>query len=148
MIIILKYFIAFITIFCLSWIPLIGAYDYEASVCIALAGLIYLIFFSKYLLPDERKAEEEAAEGTIPPGMKRFEVLLGNRFPGLGKTLHDFDFYRHYGAHVRGISRGGSLLPGDYMHVPLTHEDTLVVDADYTLRLPRVHLTTNEPIAV
>lgn len=104
----------------------------KVGVFIALAGLIYLIFFSKYLLPDERKAEEEAAEGTIPPGMKRFEVLLGNRFPGLGKTLHDFDFYRHYGAHVRGISRGGSLLPGDYMHVPLTHEDTLVVDADDT----------------
>ncbi len=102
----------------------------KVGVFIALAGLVYLIFFSKYLLPDERKAEEESSEGTIPPGMKRFEVLLGNRFPGLGKTLHDFDFYRHYGAHVRGISRGGSLMQGDYMHVPLTHEDTLVVDAD------------------
>lgn len=102
----------------------------KVGVFIALAGLIYLIFFSKYLLPDERKAEEEGNEGTIPPGMNRFEVLLGNRFPGLGKTLHDFDFYRHYGAHVRGISRGGSLLQGDYMHIPMSHEDTLVVDAD------------------
>ncbi|MCR5435144.1 MAG: anion permease [Bacteroidaceae bacterium] len=102
----------------------------KVGVFIALAGLIYLIFFSKYLLPDERKAEEEGSEGTIPPGMNRFEVLLGNRFPGLGKTLHDFDFYRHYGAHVRGISRGGSLLQGDYMHIPMSHEDTLVVDAD------------------
>lgn len=102
----------------------------KVGVFIALAGLIYLIFFSKYLLPDERKVEDEDTEGTIPPGMKRFEVLLGNRFPGLGKTLHDFDFYRHYGAHVRGISRGGSLIQGDYMHTPMTHEDTLVVDAD------------------
>ena len=102
----------------------------KVGVFIALAGLIYLIFFSKYLLPDERKAEDEDTEGTIPPGMKRFEVLLGNRFPGLGKTLHDFDFYRHYGAHVRGISRGGSLIQGDYMHTRMTHEDTLVVDAD------------------
>ena len=102
----------------------------KVGVFIALAGLIYLIFFSKYLLPDERKAEEEGNEGTIPPGLNRFEVLLGNRFPGLGKTLHDFDFYRHYGAHVRGISRGGSLLQGDYMHIPMSHEDTLVVDAD------------------
>ena len=102
----------------------------KVGVFIALAGLIYLIFFSKYLLPDERKAEEEGSEGTIPPGLNRFEVLLGNRFPGLGKTLHDFDFYRHYGAHVRGISRGGSLLQGDYMHIPMSHEDTLVVDAD------------------
>ena len=62
--------------------------------------------------------------------MTRHEVLLGNRFPGLGKTLHEFDFFRHYGAHVRAISRGGRVLEGDYMNMRMTHEDTLIVDAD------------------
>jgi len=97
---------------------------------IALAGLIYLIFFSRYLLPDDRRSDEESEELDIAPGMTRHEILLGNRFPGLGKTLYDFDFFRHYGAHVRAIYRGGRVLEGDYMHMRLTHEDTLIVDAD------------------
>lgn len=102
----------------------------KVGVFIALAGLIYLIFFSKYFLPNERRSDEEAAEQDLAPGMSRHEVLLGNRFPGLGKTLHEFDFYRHYGAHVRAISRGGKIVEGDFMNMRLTHEDTLIIDAD------------------
>ena len=102
----------------------------KVGVFIALAGLIYLIFFSKYLLPNDRKSEEDAEDANIAPGMNRFEVLLSNRFPGLGKTLHDFDFFLHYGAHVRAIRRNGNIVQGDYMHSPLTHEDTLIVDAE------------------
>lgn len=101
----------------------------KVGVLIALAGLIYLIFFSKYLLPSDRKSEEDAERVDIAPGMNRFEVLLSNRFPGLGKTLHDFDFFRHYGAHVRAIRRNGNIVQGDYMHSPITHEDTLIIDA-------------------
>ena len=104
----------------------------KVGIFIALAGLIYLIFFSRYLLPDSRMSEEDADDQNLAPGMTRHEVLLGNRFPGLGKTLHEFDFYRHYGAHVRAISRGGNILEGDYMNMRLTHEDTLIVDADST----------------
>ena len=110
-----------------------GMYMFELTkvgVFIALAGLIYLIFFSKYLLPNERKSEEDAEEVNIAPGMIRYEVLLSNRFPGLGKTLYDFDFFLHYGAHVRAIRRNGSIVEGDYMHSPLTHEDTLIIDAE------------------
>ena len=104
----------------------------KVGIFIALAGLVYLIFFSRYLLPDEREAEDESEDGNnnIAPGMTRFEVMLSTRFPGLGKTLHEFDFYRHYGAHVRAIRRGGNLLEGDYMNAPLGHEDTLIIDAD------------------
>ena len=102
----------------------------KVGIFIALAGLVYLIFFSRYLLPDNRRSEEEAEEQDLAPGMMRHEVLLGNRFPGLGKTLHEFDFYRHYGAHVRAISRNGHILEGDFMNMRLTHEDTLIIDAD------------------
>ena len=102
----------------------------KVGVLIALVGLVYLIFFSKFLLPDDRKSEEDANDATIAPGMNRFEVLLSNRFPGLGKTLFEFDFFRHYGAHVRAIRRNGDIVSGDYMHSPLTHEDTLIVDAE------------------
>lgn len=102
----------------------------KVGIFIALAGLIYLIFFSRYLLPDDRKSEEDSEDGNLTPQMNRYEILLSNRFPGLGKTLHKFDFYRHYGAHVRAIRRGGNIVSGDYMNIPLTHEDTLIVDAE------------------
>lgn len=102
----------------------------KVGIFIALAGLIYLIFFSRYLLPDNRRADEDAEDQNLAPGMTRHEVLLGNRFPGLGKTLHEFDFFRHYGAHVRAISRGGNIVEGDFMNMKMTHEDTLIIDAD------------------
>ncbi len=102
----------------------------KVGVIIALAGLIYLIFFSRYLLPEQRQADEDADDQNLAPGMTRHEVLLGNRFPGLGKTLHEFDFFRHYGAHARAIRRGGNIVQGDYMNMRLTHEDTLIIDAD------------------
>ena len=55
----------------------------KVGIFIALAGLIYLIFFSRYLLPDSRMSEEDADDRNLAPGMTRHEVLLGNRFPGL-----------------------------------------------------------------
>ncbi len=110
-----------------------GMHMFELSkvgVIIALVGLVYLIFFSRYLLPDSRKAEDEADEMTVvPPGAVRHEVMLGNRFPGIGKTLREFDFYRRYGGHVRAISRGGAIVEGDYTQVRMTHDDTLLIDA-------------------
>lgn len=114
-----------------------GMHMFELSkvgIIIASVGLIYLIFFSRYLLPDSRKAEEEAEEMDIAPGMIRHEIMLGNRFPGLGKTLHEFDFFRRYGAHVRAISRGGQILEGDFMNMRMTHDDTLIVDAPEDFR--------------
>ena len=114
-----------------------GMHMFELSkvgIIIAIVGLVYLIFFSQYLLPKSRKAEEEAEEMDIAPGLVRHEVMLGNRFPGLGKTLHDFDFYRRYGAHVRAISRGGQILEGDFMNMRMTHDDTLIVDAPEDFR--------------
>ena len=114
-----------------------GMHMFELSkvgVIIALVGLVYLIFFSQYLLPKSRKAEEEAEELDLAPGMVRHEVMLGNRFPGLGKTLHEFDFYRRYGAHVRAISRGGQIQEGDFMNMRMSHDDTLIVDAPEDFR--------------
>ncbi len=99
---------------------------------ILLIGLAYLVFISPRLLPDARKSEQEAEEGDIQVGQVRLEVMLSTRFPGLGKTLHQFDFYRHYGANVRAIRRSGTILRGDWMNTELTKEDTLIVDADET----------------
>ena len=68
-----------------------GMHMFELSkvgVIIAVVGLIYLIFFSRHLLPNQRKSDEDTDQNNIvPPGHIRHEIMLGNRFPGLGKTL-------------------------------------------------------------
>lgn len=103
----------------------------KVGVFIALTGLFYLIMISRYLLPDKRESgqDEDVPEN---PDIVRVEAMLHTRFPGLGRTLREFDFYRHYGATVRGIRRGGSLLTGDWMNMPLSKQDTLLLDADKT----------------
>lgn len=102
----------------------------KVGIFILLTGLFYLVMIAPHLLPNERKSEQEAEEGDRVPGMERLELMLSTRFPGLGKTLHEFDFYRHYGANVRAIRRAGTVLTGDWMNTPITKEDTLIVDAD------------------
>ncbi|MCF0198243.1 MAG: SLC13 family permease [Bacteroidaceae bacterium] len=102
----------------------------KVGVFICLAGLFYLVMIAPHLLPDYRKGDSEFDEQATPEGQVRLEVMLSTRFPGLGKSLREFDFYRHYGANVLGISRAGQVLSGDYMNTRLCKEDTLIVDAD------------------
>lgn len=103
----------------------------KVGVFIALTGLFYLIMISRYLLPDRRETpldeEENKSEGVVV-----VEAMPSNRFPGLGKSLREFDFYRHYGATVKGIKRGGSPLTGDWINEPLTKQDTLILETDKT----------------
>ena len=100
----------------------------KVGIIICLTGLAYLIFYSKYLLPDKR--EGEASFDERPEGMQMVEITLRGRFPGLGKSLRDFDFYRHYAAHVHSIRRGGVLLTGDWTSTPLRHHDALLIETD------------------
>lgn len=104
----------------------------KVGLFIAFAGLFYMVMISRYLLPSDRKGEVEDGEEASSPDVVRVEALLSTRFPGLGKTLREFDFYRHYGATVRCIRRSGELLGGDWMNTPLDKHDTLLLDADKT----------------
>lgn len=100
----------------------------KIGIIICIVGLAYLIFYTHYLLPEKR---EEASEGKdLPQGMHLVEVVLRSRFPGIGKSLHEFDFYRHYGASVHSIVRGGTLLTGDWANIPLERHDTLMLITD------------------
>ena len=62
--------------------------------------------------------------------MIRVEAVLGARFPGNGKSLRQFNFNRHYGATVRSLHRNGVRLQGNWMDVPLSANDTLVLETD------------------
>lgn len=83
------------------------------------------------MLPNERRSpeiaedEEERTENLHP-----VEVVLGPRFPGINKTLKDFDFKRHYGVEVKEIKRGGKAITSRIEKTRLYEGDTLVLLAD------------------
>ena len=102
----------------------------RVGIFIALAGIIYLFVFSNKLLPDSRtdRYEEEEEDGN--PG--NLQAVLGSRFPGINKTLGEFNFTRHYGAIVKEVKSGGQRFTRDLDKVTLHEGDTLVLWADDT----------------
>ena len=52
---------------------------------------------------------------------------MGSRFPGINKTLSEFDFKRHYGADVKEIKRSGQRITGDLSQVVLRDGDELYI---------------------
>lgn len=103
----------------------------KVGIFIAIAGIIYIFLFSKRLLPDVR-VDTAVPDEEIEDGRKlhRVEAILGPRFPGINKTLGEFNFKRHYGAEVKEIKRSGQSSTGDLTQVVLREGDTLVVMAD------------------
>ena len=103
----------------------------KVGLFICLSGLFYLIMIAPYLLPNDRQADiEEGSEELRDPNVIKVEAIVSHRFPGLGKTLRQFDFYSHFGATVKGIRRSGQRLSGDWMNTPMTSKDTLILDAN------------------
>ena len=106
----------------------------RVGVFIALAGILYLLFFSSGLLPEARKntADDEYVEAE-PSSYHRVEAVIGVRFPGINKRVGDFNFARHYGAEVKEIkTRNGQRFVTNLDDVVLHEGDTLVVMADDT----------------
>lgn len=103
----------------------------KVGIFIAIAGIIYLFIFSKKLLPDSRPdsfadENEEGSKGNL----HRVEAVLGSRFPGINKTLGEFNFTRHYGAIVKEVKSGGQQYTRNLDKVVLSEGDTLVLWAD------------------
>lgn len=105
----------------------------KVGVIIAIAGILYLFAFSGKLLPDSRQdsraeEEEEGSQGNL----NRVEAVLGSRFPGINKTLGEFNFTRHYGAIVKEVISSGERFTHDLDKVTLHEGDTVVLWADDT----------------
>lgn len=103
----------------------------KVGIFIAIAGILYLFVFSNKLLPDSRQDNyvddgEEESSGNL----HRVEAVLGSRFPGINKTLGEFNFARHYGAIVKEVKSGGERFTHDLDKVTLHEGDTLVLWAD------------------
>ncbi len=89
---------------------------------IAFVGIIYLVVFSRVLLPDSRSEVNEDDESSV-------DVILAARFPGVGRTLKSFDFDRHYGVKVKSVFRRGLKVMDTDKHI-LMEGDTLRLKAD------------------
>jgi di/tricarboxylate transporter len=62
--------------------------------------------------------------------LKRIEVVLAPRFPGIGSTLNEFDFYNRYKAIVLAIHRNGSNITSRLSNERLRPGDSLIILAD------------------
>ncbi len=102
----------------------------KVGIFICIAGLTYLFFFSKRLLPESREDNLDKDDDAQAQNLHRVEVILGARFPGIKKQLGEFNFARHYGAYVKEVRRGGQAITGDLDKITLLEGDTLILWAD------------------
>lgn len=79
---------------------------------------------------------------------KQIEAVIGPRFPGIGKSLGEFDFYRHYGAEVMSVHRNGERISEMLGSLVLKEGDNLVLLADDSFMSAwgesRIFYTVNE----
>ncbi len=100
----------------------------KVGIFIAIVGIIYLLVFSKKLLPAGRpdiKLTEDNGDKT----MHLTEAVIGTRFPGINKSVSDFNFTRHYGAILKEVRRSGKSYT-DFTGLSFSDGDTLVFLAD------------------
>lgn len=59
--------------------------------------------------------------------LKQYEAVLAPRFPAIGKTVHEFNFYDHYQAVVLAIHRNGERITSSMDNLTLKAGDNLVL---------------------
>ena len=102
----------------------------RVGIFIALAGIVYLLFFSSRLLPEVRKDTVGDEHGEADASsFHRVEAVIGARFPGINKRVGDFNFVRHYGAEVKEIRFGPQTDDHDY-NFKLKHAIGFLQDGD------------------
>ncbi len=102
----------------------------KVGIFVVIAGILYLLAFSKFLLPEDRSGSALDDDEEQLTGLHRVEAVLGSRFPGINKTLGAFNFTRHYGAIVKEVISGGRRYTHDLDKVRLNEGDTLILWAD------------------
>ena len=93
----------------------------KVGVIIAAVGILYIILFGAKRLPTEDREPRQRDKHIV-------EVVLAARFPGIRCTMKEFDFYKHYGAHIVAIRRDGEEFD-DLEEYEYKENDTLVLSA-------------------
>ncbi|WP_167619590.1 SLC13 family permease [Maribellus sediminis] len=66
-------------------------------------------------------------KGTPIDQLKQYEAVIAPRFPAVGKTIHEFNFYEHYQAVVIAIHRNGERITHNMDKLKLKAGDNLVL---------------------
>lgn len=75
----------------------------------------------------------DAAKANIPKqDQRQVEAVLSQRFPGIGKTIGEFDFYSHYRAVVVAVHRNGEQITCDLDNIEMKIGDSLILITDDT----------------
>jgi di/tricarboxylate transporter len=59
--------------------------------------------------------------------LKQVEAVLAPRFPGIGKTIGEFDFFNHYQAAIMAINRNGEHITDNIENIEMREGDTLIL---------------------
>jgi di/tricarboxylate transporter len=59
--------------------------------------------------------------------LKQYEAVLAPRFPGIGKTIIEYDFFEHYRAAIIAIHRNGERITSNLRNIKLKEGDNLVL---------------------
>ncbi len=59
--------------------------------------------------------------------LKQYEAVLSPRFPAIGKTIHEFNFYDHYQAVVLAVHRNGERITTNMDKLKLKPGDNLIL---------------------
>ncbi|MBC8005906.1 MAG: SLC13 family permease, partial [Verrucomicrobia bacterium] len=59
--------------------------------------------------------------------LKQYEAVLAPRFPGIGKTMEEFNFLEHYQAAIIAVHRNGERITSDLRNLRLKEGDNLVL---------------------
>ncbi len=116
----------------------------QVGAIIAGVGLLYLVIFSNFLLPEEKERQPEAeqseiegveqekisAESSAEKKTHTVEIMLTARFPGIGRAMSEYSFHRQYGAKVSAVRHGGEEINIKGKKHVYSVGDTLILDAD------------------
>lgn len=59
--------------------------------------------------------------------LKQYEAVLAPRFPGIGKTIVEFNFFEHYQAAIIAVHRNGERITSNLRNLKLKEGDNLVL---------------------
>lgn len=69
----------------------------------------------------------ELIKGVSKDKLKQYEAVISPRFPGVGRTVPDFNFYEHYQAVVIAIHRNGERITSNLDKLKLKAGDNLIL---------------------
>lgn len=77
--------------------------------------------------PNTKLSGIDLINGVPKDQLKQYEAVLAPRFPAIGKTVHDFNFYDHYQAVVLAIHRNGERITSNMDKLILKPGDNLIL---------------------